>query len=627
MMLAGRTWWKWIAALVVALPVAVLAVLALMPLGLLKGFAEARLSDRFDAPASIVAIDRLDSLSLSPRIRVSGIRIAQPSWAGTGDFARVETAMLRVPLLPVLIGRFRPESIDVTGLDLHLVRLADGRSNWSKRKRNRRPGDSGLGHLTISNSRLHLREDKWKMTLDAALSVDVARGLSISGTGTHRGQPMRMTASGGVIDGAAADARWPIRLSVVSPLLALEASGSTDRVLDITGFDATMTASGPDIVYLDDIIEAGLPGTQNFALKATVRRDKPDWTIKSISGRIGRSTFAGNLLVKKRDGRTILDGTLAAETLDFDDLSSDKGLAVAAAKRRAVGPRIIPDTQIHFEKLGKVDGSLRVSAKRLLMQQDSIVQGFRGTMTMDNRILTLSPLTIQLTRGALSGSVRVAHRGGDPQLAIDLQQKGVMLSDLLGSGEDIDGPVEARFRLAGSGRDIRAALARADGRIAIVMRGGTMRKKLAIFASGDVLDSIGAAIGGSANARVPVNCLVSDFGVTRGTLGPKTLVLDTPVGRSDGSGSASLATEQLALLFAGRSKNPDPIQLAAKIRVGGTFSKPALSLVNAEGAAPKSGLLGKVGALLESLRTKDDAGRGLPVPKVDCGGLSAQALR
>lgn len=627
-MLAVGRWWTWIVAAVIGIPVLAIVLLATLPLGLLKGFAENRLGDRFDAPASIGAIERLDGISLSPRIRVTGIRIGQPAWAGPGDFATIDEAVLRVPLLPVLLGRFRPDSVDVRGLDLNLVRLADGCANWTKRKRNTRPGDSGLDHLTISNSRLRLREDIWHMTLDASLSVDVAHGLAIAGTGTHRGQPMRMSASGGAIDGAAADARWPIRLSLASPLLTLDAAGSTDRVLDISGFDATMTASGPDIVYLDDIIEAGLPGTQEFALKATVRRGRPDWTVKAISGRIGRSVFAGNLLVKKRDGRTILDGALAAETLDFDDLSSDKGLAAAAAKRRAVGPRIIPDTQIHFEKLGKVDGTLRISAKRLLMAHDSIIQGFSGTMTMDNRILTLSPLAIRLTRGTMTGSVRVDHRSGDPQLTLDLRQQGTRLMDLLGSAEDIDGPVQAHFRLAGTGRDVRSALAAANGRVGIVMQGGTMRKTLAVFASGDILDSIGAAIGGSKTARVPVNCLIADFAAKAGTLTPHTLVLDTPVGRSDGSGTASLSSEQLALLFAGRSKNPDPIQLAAKIRVGGTFTDPALSVTNAEGAAPKSrGLLGKVGALLGSLRTRGDTGRGLPVPPVNCAALSAQALR
>ncbi len=615
------------AVAIAAVPVVLLFALAVSPIGFLKGMVENRLAARFDAPASIGAIERLDSLSFTPRIRVIGIRIAQPSWAGRGEFARVQQAVIRVPLLPVLIGRFRPETIDLTGLALNLVRTGDGRANWEKRDKEARRNGPDLEHLTITNSRLTLRDEKRHMTLQAALSMDVNKGLAVTGTGLHRDQPLQFSATGGVINGAAPNARWPIHLSIRSPLLRLEAQGATNRALDLNGFDARISASGPDIVYLDDVIEAGLPGTQPFVLKANVRRDRPDWNIKTISGRIGRSDFTGKLLVKKRGGRTILDGTLDATALDFDDLSSDKGQAIAAAKRRATGPRIIPDTAIHFEKLGKVDGTLRVSAQRLLMSHDSIVQGFRGTMTMDHRILTLAPLTVQLTRGALDGSVKVEHRSGEPRLSLDLRQRGTRLSDLLGSADDIEGPIEARIWLTGIGREVRSALARADGRIAIVMRGGTMRKKLAVFASGDVLDSIGAAIAGSGTARISVNCLVSDFAVRGGALTPRTLVLDTPVGRSDGTGSASLATEQLALLFAGRSKHPDAIQLAAKIRVDGTFSDPALSLVNAEGAAPKSGLLGKIGALIGSIRTKDDAGRGVPVPKVNCPALSAQALR
>ncbi|MBA3897519.1 MAG: hypothetical protein H0X36_10390, partial [Sphingomonadaceae bacterium] len=505
---------------------------------------------------------------------------------------------------------------------------ANGRANWEGRGDKGKSKPTRIAHLTISGGRLTLRDDKRHMTLNVALSADPARGVVIRGPGTHRGLPMRFSAWSGALDNTDPDAPYPFRLSLASPLLTLDASGRMDHAFDVNGLDAVMTAHGTDIAYLDDVIEAGLPATQDFALKAAVRRDRPDWNVKSIAGTIGRSDLTGAVLVKKREGRTILDGWLNAGRFDFDSLSSDAGLARGAAKRRAMGARVFPDTQIHFEKLGRLDGTLRISVSELLMDHTSLFKGFRGTLTMDHRLLTLSPVAIQLSRGVLSGSIRVDHRAGDPKLTLDLRERGTRLGDLMGNSDDIDGPVEARIVLNGAGRDVRTAIGRSTGRVALVMRGGSMRKKLAVFASGDLLDSIGQLIGGTSSARVDVNCLITRFSAQGGRMTPAPLLLDTPVGRADGTGAISLSDETIALALTGRSKHPDLIQLAAKLHVGGTLSAPAVTLTNAQGEAPrKHGLFGKIGSFLGSLRTRGDQGRGLPVPPANCAALSAEALR
>ena len=605
-----------------------LLLLALVPLGFVRGIAEQRLSARFGAAVQIAAVERLDYLSLHPRLRIAGVRIGQPDWAGPGDLARVEEAVVRLPLLSALRGTLRPQSIDIRGLTLNLVRDANGKENWKAPEAGAKSEPLRISHLVLGNGRVTLKDAKRHMTLDAALSADAAQGLRIWGSGTHRGQPMRVLASGARLDKRDPNKPYPFRFALRSPLLVFNASGRMDHPLDLEGFSASIAAQGRDLVYLDDIIEAGLPGTQPFALKARVRRTNPDWNILSIAGTIGRSDLTGAAMVRKRNGRTNVEGHLDAGRLDFDDLASSSGLARRVAKRRLVGPRVIPDTDIHLEKLGRLDGTLRISARQLLLSNPSLFRAFRGTLTLDRRRLTLTPLVIQLKRGTLSGSMAVDHRAGQPKLTLDLRQQGTQFADLTGDPGAIDGPVQGRILLTGHGRDIRSALARASGRIGLAMRGGDMRRKLAIFASGDVLKSLGQIIGGSDSARVPVNCLIAEFNVRSGRMTPSALLVDTPVARADGAGGASLADESLAFLFSGRSKHPDPVQLAGKVRVGGTFSSPTVNIMNAQGQVPaKRGLIGKIGNFLGSLRTKHDAGRAPPVPAANCPVLAQQALR
>lgn len=607
-----------------------LLVLALAPFGFLRGIAEKQLSARFGATATIVAIERLDHFTLHPRIRVAGIRLAQPVNAGKGDLARIDEAIIGIPLLPALRGALKPDTIDLRGVTLNLVRDKKGKANWEGNHKDDRPPSASprIANLTVSNGRLTLKDAKRHMEMTASF-VAGPRGLSIDGTGLHRGLPMTLAFRGEAIDNRDPDQAYPFRLAIKSPLLDFAADGHMDHSLDLGHFAAAIVARGDDLKTLDDVIEAGLFGTQPFTLKARVRHDDKDWNIQSLAGTIGRSDMKGTAMVRKRDGRTLLDGHLDAGRLDFDDLSSDKGKARATAKRRQIGPRVIPDTRIDLRKLHKLDGTLRVSARELLLNHPSLFKGFRGTLKLDHRRLSLDPLVIQLSRGTISGRVVVDHRGeGDPKLTLDLRQKGTRFADLSGDPAAVDGPIELRIALTGDGREIRSALANASGRVGLAMTGGTMQRKLAIFASGDVLKSIGQFAGGSEAAQVPVNCVIANFVAKNGRMRPRALLLDTPVGRADGKGDISLTSESLDLLLSGRSKHPDPVQLAAKIQVGGTFSKPSVAIVNYKGKIPgKKGLFDKIGSLFGALRTKDDGGRGAPAPAANCPALARDALR
>ncbi|RYE62137.1 MAG: AsmA family protein, partial [Oxalobacteraceae bacterium] len=112
------------AAIVLAL---VLLLLAAFPIGLFKGFAERRLSAHYGRPVTIATLSRLDPISFSPRLRVEGLRIPQAPWAGRGDMLRIARLDVRLPVLPLLVGRVRPNDIRIDGLDATLVRASDGR--------------------------------------------------------------------------------------------------------------------------------------------------------------------------------------------------------------------------------------------------------------------------------------------------------------------------------------------------------------------------------------------------------------------------------------------------------------------------------------------------------------------
>ena len=101
-------------ALGIVLTLAVLVLLlGAFPVGLLRGTVESRLSRALRTQVHVGSITRDSVFSYTPVIAVRDVRIAQPAWAGVGDFVRVGAARVRVPVFALLFGTFRPDKITV----------------------------------------------------------------------------------------------------------------------------------------------------------------------------------------------------------------------------------------------------------------------------------------------------------------------------------------------------------------------------------------------------------------------------------------------------------------------------------------------------------------------------------
>ncbi|WP_076068337.1 AsmA family protein [Sphingomonas montana] len=606
----------------------VLAVGA-FPWGLLRAPIERRMSAQLGRPATIGAIDRVDGFGFTPTLRITDVRIPQPGRLGRGDMLRVAQATVRIPLLPLLRGKLLPTALDVSGLRLVLVRDAAGRWNYENSGGDDDAADDipRIRQLRIADSRVRIVDARRRLDLEASLAADERSGVRVSGRGTLRGSSIRVTAHGGALNDLDPAARYPFGLTIASPAVTLSADGTMDRPLDLGHFSARVTSHGDDLKSLDAIVQAGIPATQQYRLRANLRRDAPGWAFTRLSGMLGRSDLAGTLTVTKREGRTFLDADIRSRRFDFDDLSSDAARARAAARDRAIGRRVLPGTRIRLDKLDHTDGRLRFVADSLLMPPGSRFRSLSATLTLDHRRLVVDPLHVGLTHGALSGSMLVDHRAStQPRLTMRLRMRGARIEDVLTRVSEASGPLSGRIALDGSGPTLRAAIAASSGTIGLVAREGHVARTLATLAAGDLLRGAALAIGKS-DTTVPIRCLIGRFTVRGGRLSPAPLLIDTPVMRADGHGSVDLATERLALIFTGRSKRPDLIQSAAPVRISGTLADPRLDVTPPDPTGRRQGLFAKVGAFLKTIRTRGDAGRGVRAPDADCARLEDLALR
>ncbi|MEH3157649.1 MAG: AsmA family protein [Sphingomonas taxi] len=602
--------------LAAAVPLVLLLAVAAFPFGTLKGLVADRLTQRFGRPVTIAAMERVDTIGFTPTIAVRGVRIPQADWAGSGDFLRLREARVSFPLWPLLTGTFRPRDIVVTGLDLALVRDADGRTNWSRPGEPKSGGAStDLKGLVVRDSVIRYRDARRQRSATMAFASD-AKGLRASGSGTIRGTPVRIALSGASV-AQPVPGPWPFTASIVGAALDMQARGSMDRPLDTDAMTLSVSARAADLRLIDAVIEAGLFGTQPVALTARVRHDAPRWTVTDLKGTIGHSDIAGRVTVDKQDGRTRLDGAIESARFDFDDLSTDAGLAEGAALKRAIGPRVVPNTRIDLSKIDRTDGRIAVRIARVTSRSgDTSVTGLQGVLALDRQRLRVDPLVIRLAGGTARGTVSVDQRGGGrwPTLAVDLRLTGTRVEALPGTDGAFTGRIAAHARLTGRGETIRDAIGRSDGRIGFTVRDGALPARYAAALGFDA----GRALLADGDEQARLRCVVLALPVRggRGTAAP--LVVDTSASQLRGTGTIAFPAERIDLRLTGAPKGHSLLRLPGAAFVTGTLSAPQLTVPPQVKSA---------GNVFKAIGRAITGRQGPSATDADCAGLAERALR
>jgi uncharacterized protein involved in outer membrane biogenesis len=609
------TYLGWLAVILTMVLLIALLVLAFFPWGSAKGLVERELSSGIGRPVSIAAIERVGSVSLSLTVAIRGLSVPQAEWAGGGMLATVREAQVRFPVFSLLIGRFRPESVAISGMTLALVRDRDGRESWSREKK--APGGRGphpvLRWLTIADSRLSYRDAKRNRSFSATMSADSRSGLVIKGTGLIHGAPVTLTAGGGAISGLEPGTRWPFKAVIEGKAVGLTLDGKMDGPLDIGHLSGKATGHADDLVLLDAIIEAGLPGTQPVRLTADVRRDRPDWTVTNLKGTIGRSDIAGHATIKKRDGRTRIDGAVSAGRFDFDDLSSNAGKREALAKRARFGKRVVPDTAIDLATVSKTDGRLDLNARKLLWPGSTPFRNLTGTLSLDHDRLVIDPLTLGLTRGRMVGRIEIVQHDIGPTLTVAMDVVRARLIDFFPDAQ-IDGSLRGRIRLTGPGRTIRLAIGRSTGAIALVAQDGVIPARTASLLGQD----IGRGITTKEDEQAKLRCMVVRLDVREGIASANPVVIDTSRAQTRATGTINLSNETLALMLDGAPKKKSILRLVDTIPISGTIEAPDIRVPDQAKSA--GGILKMLGRALSDKQ-------GVEAQDADCPALMAQALR
>ncbi len=585
-------------AALASLLVATLILVAVFDWNWLRGPLAAAASARLGRPVAIEGNLDVHPWSLRPRAEIHDLRIGQPDWA-RGDMARVDRLALQVELPPLLLGRVVMPYVEIQRPDVTLLRLADGRANWSFGGGRGGAKLPAIRRFIIDEGRLKLDDRRRKSTFEGTIYTDERtagprRGVfALRGEGRLNGEVFRAEVTGAPLLNVSPSRPYPFDADIRAGATRILAKGSVTRPFDLGRFDTSLTITGADLNELYGLTGLALPNTPPYRVSGQLRRARTKWLLGKANGRIGDSDIAGDLSVETRGERPFLKAELRSRRLDFDDLASIFGGApsrargeAVSAEQQAVGGkmaaerRIFPEATLQVDRIRAMDAEVKyraetVNAPRMPLRKVAL------DLVLKDGVLTGNPVSVSFSRGTLTGTARLDATGATPRTDVDVRLTGARLEDWITTrfaGEPvIEGQMAARAKLTGYGNSVRAAAGSATGSLTVVAPSGELRQAFAELLGVNISKGLLLLLSESPN-RSKVRCAVADFRVKDGVARANRIIVDTDVVLLKGEGTVNLRTERLDLRFEGESKKPRLLRLFVPITVNGPLSKPGVDL-------------------------------------------------
>jgi uncharacterized protein involved in outer membrane biogenesis len=565
--------------------------------------------------------------TLQPRIDVGGLYVGNPAWVGTPQAARLKQARVEVRLLPLLFGNLILPLVQVDEPDLLVVRDSSGRTNWDS-KNGQAPNQAfhlpPIQRFLINKGHVEIHDAVRKLRFVGTVTSSEEQGgrtaaFTLNGDGTLNKSKFRADVKGGPLLNVDASKPYSFTADVKAGETHAVVQGAITEPFHLDKFGASINLTGPTLSDLYFLTGLALPNTPSYRMTLGVQRQGMFYRLSDISGVLGSTDLSGNLTVDASGPVPVLGGRLASRSLNFADL----GALIGGGSHAPVPTKyLLPETVLHTERLRQTNAEIDYSAGTI-KSQDFPLTGLDTHVSLQGGVLNLKPLAFGLTQGKLSGSLKVDARKQVPVTAIDARITDVHAENFIkGTDKPIQGMLEARAILTGTGNSVHAAASSANGTFTAVVPNGGMRHSLAEWMGVDVLTALSLNLGGD-SGYTNLRCAVAHFGAKDGLLTAQRFVIDTDPVRVDGGGTINLRDETLDLSLQGQPKSFQIMRLRAPITVKGSLGHPAIGIqagpaVAQGGIAVALGLINPLAAIFAFI----DPGLA---KDANCGPLLADA--
>jgi uncharacterized protein involved in outer membrane biogenesis len=602
---------KWIltgiVTLVVAVPVAGVAILSTMDFEEYRGVIEAEAEK---ATGRRLAIDGdIDlEISLSPAITIQDVRFANADWGSRPELLTVQKLELEVALIPLFSGEIQVKRLVIVAPDILLETDAEGLGNWEM------PGAAGgsapseddgevvlpsIHNAVVRDAKVTYLDGRTGEAIQLSFSnmalrrTSAAVPLEVVLEGAYNGAAFKADGAVGLLRDLISAAPYPVQLSLAVGGATIDIDGEIADPMTGGGIDLKIHARGQSLADLSAVAGTELPAIGPYDLSAQVTQDGASYKLTGLTAKIGDSDIAGNATLALGGARPALSGNFTSANLNLGDLAPGGDEAAAPA---ATGAQkyVFTEDPLPFDGLKAADAEIELNAKRLVLPSGLVFTDLNVSLSLQGGKLAVEPFSAGFSGGTLAGSMSLDAGKKTPPLTVKLNADGIDYGALLKSldvTDGITGSLDAEVDLRSAGASLRAIAAGLDGRIEVTGGTGSISHGLVQAAGAGVTQMMSGWTEGSSDLRL--NCIVVRLPIAGGVASSEVILLDTASATVGGEGGVDLRDETLDLKVTPQAKETSLLSLAVPFLIQGTLTKPQVlpdPVGTAVGAAKIAGL-------------------------------------
>jgi uncharacterized protein involved in outer membrane biogenesis len=346
-----------------------LLVIAFFPWNLLRGPLAKELSTQLQRPVRIATLG--GSLFGHPHVRVTGLTIGNPGWAGGGQMVSVQRIDLQLRFWPLLRGEVVLAKVVLLRPIVNLYRGADGRANWDfGAPAGAHKKSSGMHlplvqTLLIQSGQLVARDRMHKISFDGTVdageasgaagkpshtakavkaqamshgakpaaakqqasrvAADTGQGFRLLGKGELNHKPFTLRVSGGPLVWAQSHKPYPFDVRMEASDIRASARGVVPKPFDLARLDMKLALSGDDLADGYYLTGLALPNTPPYSISGRLRRVGEKFEFTDVRGRLGASDLSGRVTMLLNSTHPSISADLTSHALILADLGPTFG--------------------------------------------------------------------------------------------------------------------------------------------------------------------------------------------------------------------------------------------------------------------------------------------------------------
>lgn len=593
---AARKWPMRIFIIIALALVTLVVVIVLLPLNLLRSPLASWASQRLERNVTLAG-NLTMQWTWPPRLDMAELTVANPP-GFPGDFLTVERASVTFAPFSLLTPSPRLALVELVEPRLALARHADGTRNWVL-------GSTATANTNAAAPEVHvglIRIVRGLIDVDDALLGAKIRGaawtegngvdsaLHFGGDGTYAGQAVAIGGRGDGLNALRA-VDTPYRLTFAATAGATRVAFAGDVVpAQPENLNGTLSIKGQDASLLYPMVPVPIPWTPPYQLSGKLTHARGVWRYQDFAGTVGASDLRGVIAIDINQPRRAVDADLRSRRFDYADLGGFVGLppgrpghqSSAPDQRveraeRARSPRLLPATEYPLAELRAFDARVRFRGEHVRFA-DLPFDSLDAKLDLKDGVLQVDPLVTTVGKGDMTLRLTMDTNGPVARSESRLKLRNVDLKELfpaLASPKGSAGNVNGYTNIRSTGNSIAAMLASADGKGALVMRGGEASTLAVVLVNLDLARASLLLLSGDKPSSL--RCAVTAFEVKDGKLDPSIFVVDTSAATIEGDGEVDFAGERYDLTLTAKSKTPSLFALHGPILVSGTFKQPMVA--------------------------------------------------